>query len=230
CVSGSDDCSDDEWPVHEVEVPSFALSNHEVTRGQFRAFVAATGHDTRGGCVGVGSGSWRDQDGQNDDHPVVCVNWDDAQAYVRWLRGETGGRYRLPSESEWEYAARAGTTTSWFWGDRAEDGCEYADAAYCDDGWMRTTPVGSLRANGFGLHDIAGNVWEWVEDCWHNDYDGAPRDGSAWTRGGNCGRRVLRGGSWIDGPPRIFRSAFRNRFDAEDRYANVGIRVARTPD
>ena len=94
CVSGSDDCDDDEFPVHEVEVVAFALSRHEVTRGQFRAFVAATGHNTRGGCLG--DGSWRDRDWQDDDHPVVCVNWNDAQAYVRWLSRETGERYRLP--------------------------------------------------------------------------------------------------------------------------------------
>ena len=233
CVSGSDSCRDYERPVHEVEVSSFALSKHEVTRGQFAAFVAATGHDTPGGCVGWGQGSWRDKGWQNDDHPVVCVNWEDAQAYVRWLRRETGGRYRLPSESEWEYAARAGTTTTWFWGNRAEDGCEYANAGdsddRCDDGWEGTAPVGSFPANGFGLHDLAGNVWERVQDCWHGDYDGAPRDGSAWTRGGDCSRHVLRGGSWRNGP-RTLRSAYRGWYDAERRFTSVGFRVARTPD
>ena len=178
CVSGSDDCDDDERPVHEVEVAPFALSKYEVTRGQFRAFVAATGHNARS-CVG--GESWRDRDWQDDDHPVVCVNWDDAQAYVRWLNRETGERYRLPSESEWEYAARAGTTTPWYWGHRVEDLCEYANGSTpdngCDDGWERTAPVGSFRPNGFGLHDMSGNVKEWVEDCRHRNYDGAPRDG-----------------------------------------------------
>ena len=230
CVSGSQACGDDERPVHEVEVASFALSKHEVTRGQFAAFVRASGHDTPGGCAGWGSGSWRDQSWQRDDHPVVCVNWGDAQAYVRWLRAETGHRYRLPSESEWEYAARARATTPWYWGDHAQDWSEYANA-YGDgeDGWERTAPAGSFRANGFGLHDMSGNVWERVEDCWHGDYDGAPRDGSAWTRGGDCGRRVLRGGSW-DNSPWGLRSAYRVRYAAEGRASYVGFRVARTPD
>ena len=231
CVSRSDRCDDSERPVHEVEVSSFALSKHEVTRGQFAAFVAATGHNTRGGCIGVGTGSWRDQRGQRDDHPVVCVNWDDAQAYVRWLRRETGERYRLPSESEWEYSARAGTMTPWYWGDRAEDGCEYGNGRDsddgCDDGWERTAPVGSFPANGFGLHDMAGNVEEWVEDCWHYGYDGAPSDGSAWTGGGDCGVRVTRGGDWGSGNER---SADRELWDAGIRSTSNGFRVARTPD
>ena len=230
CVSGSDDCSDSERPVHEVEVASFALSKHEVTRGQFAAFVAATGHNTRGGCRGVGTGSWRDQSGQRDDHPVVCVNWEDTRAYVRWLSAETGSRYRLPSEAEWEYAARAGTTTSWYWGERAEDRCEHANGGDadtgCDDGWDGTAPVGSFLMNGFGLHDMAGNVVEWVEDCWHDDYDGAPRDGAAWTRGGDCGRRVMRGLS----SPRGLRLASRLWSAAENRYGFIGFRVARTLD
>ena len=221
--------------VREVEVASFALSKHEVTRGQFRAFVAATGHNTRGRWCG--EESWRDLDWQTDDHPVVCVNWDDARAYVRWLRRETGERYRLSSESEWEYAARAGTTTSWFWGDRAEDRCEYANGKDsddgCDDGWERTAPVGSFRANGFGLHDMAGNVSEWVEDCWrlwHDDYEGAPRDGSAWTRGGDCDRRVVRGGSWMNDPETLS-SAVRGFYSDKDwRGSWRGFRVARTPD
>ena len=233
CVSGRDPCYSYERPVHEVEVSSFALSKHEVTRGQFAAFVAATGHNTRGGCVGIGTGSWRDKGWQNDGHPVVCVSWEDAQAYVRWLRRETGGRYRLPSESEWEYAGRGGTTTAWFWDDRGEDWCEYANAGdsddRCDDGWERTAPVGSFPANGSGLHDMAGNVWEWVEDCWHDDYDGAPRDGSAWTRDGDCSRRVLRGGSWSN-DPWFLRSAYRGRHVAESRHTDNGFRVARTPN
>ena len=233
CVAGNDDCNDREQPPHEVEVASFAFAKHEVTRGQFAAFVAATGHDTPGGCVGVGSGSWRNKNWQNDDHPVVCVNWDDARAYVRWLRRETGQRYRLPSESEWEYAARAGTMTRWLWGDRPRDRCDHANGQDsdddCDDGWERTAPVGSFSANEFGMHDMAGNVWEWVEDCWHDDYTGAPRDGSAWTRGGDCGRRVLRGSSW-GSRTSGFRSAHRFRYDADNRYEYGGFRVAKTLD
>ena len=234
CVSGSDDCRDDEFPVHEVEVASFALAKHEVTRGQFRAFVSATGHNARGCIAGDDNvRSWRDTDWQEDDHPVVCLNWNDAQAYVRWLREETGERYRLPSEAEWEYAARAGTTTPWFWSDRAEDRCEYATGRDsddgCDDGWERTAPVGSFRANGFGLHDMAGNAEEWVEDCWHDDYYGAPRDGSAWTHGGDCDRRVMRGGAWWFTPGGL-RSANRVRWVHDIRSDRFGFRVARPPD
>ena len=215
CVSGQD-CDDDERPVREVDVTAFALGKYEVTRGEFAAFVAATGHGTRGGCVGVGAGSWRNQGWQNDDHPVVCVNWRDAQAYVRWLSRETGERYRLPRESEWEYAVRAGTTTRWFWGDRGSDRCEYTNASDsgdgCDDGWDRTAPVGSFAANDFGLHDMAGNVSEWMYDCY-----------------GNCFFFVVRGGSW-GLAPRNLRSAARDRSVAGVRSTLIGFRVARTPD
>ena len=137
CASGSDICEDDEWPVHEVAVPRFALSQYEVTRGQFARFVAATGYRTPGECNRVERGSWRDQSWQTDEHPVVCVTRDDARAYVRWLGESTGFEYRLPSESEWEYAARAGTTTRWYW-DREQDRCAHGNAgewdAACDDG------------------------------------------------------------------------------------------------
>ena len=234
CVSGSDDCRDDEYPVHEVRVASFALSKHEVTRGQFRAFVAATGHRARGGCIW--EGSWDDRDWQDDDHPVVCVSWNNAQAYVDWSRRETGRRYRLPSESEWEYAARAGTTTPWYWGDRRQDRCEHANGRDsddgCDDGWERTAPVGSFRPNGFGLHDMAGNVSEWLEDCWHDHYYGAPRAGSARTRGGACDERhtprVVRGGAWrfTSG----FRSASRGRWQDHIKGDEIGFRVASVPE
>ena len=173
----------------------------------------------------------------------MCVNWEDAQAYARWLSAETGKTYRLPSEAEWEYAARAGTTTRRHWGDDPDDGCAYANGADrtfearvdnwtvmdCTDGVVWTSPVGAYRPNAFGLHDVLGNVWEWVEDCWHDDYDGAPRDGSSWTTGGDCGRRVARGGSW-NNSPRGLRSANRSWSGAERRTSNIGFRVARTPD
>ena len=178
---------------------------------------------------------------QVGDHPVVCVNWEDAQGYVDWLSGKTGEEYRLPSESEWEYAARGGTTTRRHWGDDPDDGCVYANGADrtakrrfdawtvadCTDGVVWTSPVGAFGGNTFGLYDMLGNVWERVEDCWHDDYDDAPRDGSAWTRGGDCGRRVLRGGAW-SASPRNLRSANRLRNDAEFRSVSIGFRVART--
>ena len=224
---------------------------HEVTRDEYAAFVAATGRGSGDRCWAMNDddrwewrndASWRSPGySQAGDHPVVCVNWEDAQAYVAWLSEETGEEYRLPSESEWEYAARAGTTTRWHWGNDPDDGCAYANGADgtakrrfdgwtvadCTDGVVWTSLVGAYRANAFGLHDMLGNVWEWVEDCWHDDYDGAPRDGSAWTRGGDCSRRGLRGGSWGN-RPRDLRSAIRNWTGAENRYDDSGFRVART--
>ena len=249
-----DESYDNERPRHRVTVDGFALGVHEVTRDEYAAFVAATGRGSGDRCYAFDAdderfdwrseASWRSPGyPQAGDHPAVCVNWEDAQAYVGWLSEETGEAYRLPSESEWEYAARAGTTTRRHWGDDADDGCAYANgadrtakrrfdnwtAADCTDGALWTALVGTYQPNGFGLHDILGNVWEWVEDCWHDDYDGAPRDGSAWTRGGDCGRRVLRGGSWDVGP-RLLRSAIRYRNVAEVRDTIVGFRVARTLD
>ena len=215
---------------HIVAVASFALSRYEVTRGQFTAFVAATGHDVEGGCVGTSMGTWLDKSWQSNDHPVVCVSWDDAQAYVRWLSEETGRVYRLPTEAEWEYAARAGTGTQWFWGDQEADRCGFANGGGdldCNDGTTETAPVGSFGANAFGLHDMAGNVWEWVEDCWHGSYEGAPRDGAAWVRGGDCGRRVVRGGSWLS-VPGLLASGHRQGSDASYRSVNRGFRVARS--
>ena len=228
CVFESNACwSKDNLPTHEVEIGTFATSRYEVTRGQFAAFVSATGYDVSGGCQWE-PGSWRDQDWQGDDHPVVCVNWHDAQAYVKWLREMTGHPYRLPSEAEWEYAIRARTKTRFHWGYRAPDLCRYENSGDCDDGWERTAPVGSFKANRFGLYDMAGNVSEWVEDCWHENYEGAPQDGSAWTKGGDCDRRVQRGGSWGSSLPRHRRSADRDESEVEFRYFRIGFRVARS--
>ena len=250
-----DESGDDERPRHRVTVGGFALGVHEVTRDEYAAFVAATGRGSGDGCAVFNDdgdrwearreASWLSPGyPQAGDHPVVCVNWADAQAYVEWLSEETREEYRLPSESEWEYAARAGTTTRRHWGDDPDDGCAYANGADqtakrrfdgwtgavdCTDGVVWMSPVGAYGANLFGLHDMLGNVSEWVEDCWHDDYADAPRDGSAWTRGGDCGRRVLRGGSW-DQDPRYVRSASREWFVAEYRHASNGFRVARTLD
>ena len=249
-----DESYDFERPRHRVTVDRIALGVHEVTRDEYAAFVAATGRGAGDRCRAFdaddGRWEWRSEASwrspgypQAGDHPVVCVNWEDAQAYVRWLSAETGKAYRLPSEAGWEYAARAGTTTRRHWGDDPDDGCAYANGADttfkarvddwtvadCTDGAVWTSLVGAYEPNAFGLHDMLGNVWEWVEDCWHDDYDGAPRNGSAWTRGGDCGRRVLRGGSW-DLNPRLLRSASRGGIDAENRYGGLGFRVARTPD
>ena len=217
CVSGRD-CQDDERPVHDVELRSFALGKYEVTFEEYERFSRATGRD-RPNDRGWGRGG----------RPVIDVSWEDAEAYVAWLSRETGEAYRLPSESEWEYAARAGTTTRYSWGQ--DMGRNRANCRGCGSRWdgVQTAPAGSFAANGGGLHDMHGNVWEWVADCWHENYARAPRDGSAWTQGGNCGRRVLRGGSWDNGPA-LLRSASRVRVAAGARSDYLGFRVSRTLD
>ena len=170
------------------------------------------------------------------------MSWDDARAYVRWLSGVTGQSYRLPSEAEWEYAARAGTSTSRYWGEGPSEQCANAngsDAAAkqrfenlsepvaCNDGRVFTAPVGTFAANRFGLFDVLGNVAEWVEDCWHDSYRGAPSDGRVWMGGGNCGWRVARGGAWFLSSP-FLRVASRLPDEPSSRYAIAGLRVART--
>ena len=217
CVSGRD-CQEDERPVHEVQVSSFALGVYEVTFEEYERFARATGRD-RPNDRGWGRGG----------RPVINVSWEDATAYAAWLSRETGEAYRLPSESEWEYAARAGSTTRYSWGQ--DIGRNRANCRGCGGRWDgdETAPAGSFAANGWGVHDMHGNVWEWVEDCWHENYARAPRDGSAWTSGGNCGRRVLRGGFRFNVPVNL-RSANRGSFDAGARNSDNGFRVLRTLD
>ena len=246
--SSEDGRFENEGPQRRVTIPSpLAVGVYEVTRGEFGRFVSATGHATGGRCYSYEDGSWGWLDGrgwrdpgfaQTDDHPVVCVSWEDAQAYVRWLSRETGARYRLLSESEWEYAARGGTASSRYWGSSSSGQCVHVNGAdsssslgwgvSCSDGSARTARGGSYTSNGFGLYDVLGNVSEWVEDCWHGDYAGAPSGGSAWTSGGDCSLRVLRGGSWHSSP-RDLRSAHRVRYTA-GRFGLSGFRVSRTLD
>jgi formylglycine-generating enzyme required for sulfatase activity len=233
-----------ESPQHEVKIPRpFAIGRCAVTRGQFGAFITSTGHRTDGGAyVWTGehwnkdpSKSWREPCFEQDDsHPVVCVSWNDAQAYVAWLSKASGASYRLPSEAEWEYACRAGTTTPFWWGSTiAPDQANYAGSAELYKGGgkkgeyrKRTVPAKSFEANPWGLYQVHGNVWEWCEDCWNDHYKDAPADGSAWTAG-DCSRRVLRGGSWFLSP-QFLRSACRFRYDSDFRYDDIGFRVART--
>ena len=216
CVSGQDCWIANEFPVHEVRVPAFALGRYEVLFEEYDRFVAATGRESPGDR-GWGRGG----------RPVIYVSWEDATAYAEWLSAETGERYRLPSEAEWEYAARAGTTTAYSWG--ADIGQNRANCYDCGSRWDReqTAPAGSFAANAWGLHDMHGNVEEWVEDCWHDSYARAPADGSAWTRGGDCGRRVVRGGCWVSGPWHL-RSAKRGRSGVGVWNGVVGFRLART--
>lgn len=206
-----------EGPQRRVSVPSFALGAKEVTFAQWDACVSS------GGCGHHPD----DNKWSRGSRPVINVNWHDAQEYVDWINGRVEGMpYRLPSESEWEYAARAGTPTAFPWG--SDIGVNNANCAdnYCGDGFEVTAPVGSFASNDFGLFDMQGNVWEWVEDCWNDNYSVAPPDGSA-RRSGDCDAAVLRGGSWGSGSFAL-RSANRYREGRENRYNAVGFRVART--
>ncbi len=171
----------------------------------------------------------------------MCVNWDDAKAYVRWLSRKAGQNYRLLSESEWEYMARAGSSSKYPFGNSESALCGHGNGAdqtakakysswntsNCRDGFVTTVPAGSFRPNNFGIYDVIGNVWEWVEDCWYDSYRGAPIDGSAWTTGGNCNMRVLRGGSWFSGPWYL-RSAIRTGNTTGLQNSGLGFRIART--
>ena len=218
-------CDDnfDQLPVHEVRIPQpFGLSKYEVTVADWEICVTA------GGCNG-----YRPEDpgfhrgNIRERSPVVNVSWDHAQAYVTWLSEETGETYRLPSEAEWEYAVRAGTTTIFSWGNEVGEGRANCSENSCGDNWRNTAPVGSFPANAFGLHDMHGNVFEWVEDCWNDNYTGAPTDGSAWLSG-DCSESVARGGSW-NSPRWGVRSAYRFGRNGV-RGDLVGFRVVRTLD
>ena len=163
---------------------------------------------------------------QTDNDPVVGVSWDDAQTYVTWLRQTTGKPYRLPSEAEWEYAARAGTRTARYWGDWGDDFVDGRDTVPRDR--KSTVPVKSFRPNQFNLHDMLGHVWQWTEDCWNDSYAGnLPAYETARITTGDCGRRVLRGGSWSDYFPRFVRAGIRVWSGTGDRYTYSGFRVAR---
>ena len=215
-------------------------SGEEVTREEFGRFVSEAAHSAGESCWTF-EGEWKVRKDRNwknpgfrqgEHEPVVCVSWKDARAYVEWLSEKTGEVYRLPSESEWEYVARAGTTPPFHYGRTiSTNQANYNGHFKYGSGRKgeyrgKTVPVGSFPPNVFGLHDVHGNVDEWVEDCWHDSYDGAPSDGSAWTSGGDCSSRVLRGGSWLSSPE-FLRSAHRN--SASNRYVvNLGFRVART--
>ena len=158
---------------------------------------------------------------------MINVSWDDAQRYVAWLSRVTGQPYRLLSEAEWEYAARAGTTTAYSWGDEIGKGNANCDGCGSQGDEGQPAPVGSFKPNAFALYDMGGNVGQWVQDCWHENYDGAPTDGSAWTSG-DCLGRVYRGGSWVDAPKSL-RSASRDwNNSAIFRYYDLGFRVGRT--
>ena len=228
---------DSEGPQHRVTIGTpFAVGVFQVTFADWDACVS------EGACGGHRP---EDEGWGRGSRPVINVSWEDAQEYVRWLSRETGEGYRLLTEAEWEYAARAGTTTARYWGESESDQCrhgngvdaearpEYPDRdasefVACSDGYVRTALVGLFEPNPFGLYDMLGNVFEWTQDCWNDSYRGAPNDGSVW-RAGDCSRRVVRGGSWYD-RPRVLRSASRGALGVRGRLFAFGFRVARTMD
>ena len=209
-----------------IERP-FAMGRYPVTVGEWRVFVQASGWEHQGEVDWLAPGF-----AQTDAHPVVGITWHDAQRYLEWLSEATGKRYRLPSEAEWEYACRAGTRSAFSFGESISPEQANYDGSFSYNGSARgacrhgTTPCGMFPANPWGLYDMHGNVWEWVQDVVHDNYDGAPLDGSAWEEGGDQHRRILRGGSWLYAP-RYLRSALRNGFSSVLANDIVGFRVVR---
>lgn len=236
-----------EGPQHPVRIPTFAAGRQAVTRGQFSAFVDAAGYVTD---AERGDGCWIRSDNtfrkssdhnwrkvgfaQDDSHPVVCASWNDAKAYAKWLTEVSGETYRLLSEAEREYAARGGTQSAFWWGDSissSQSNYDYSGSSY--NGSLKNNPKGStvpadsFNPNPYGLYNVHGNVWEWVEDCFHDTYEDAPAEGSAWTTNCQGSYRMLRGGSWFNFPGAL-RSAFRGWISPYSRSLSVnGFRVAR---
>lgn len=225
--------SDAESPQHKVTIAgAFAIARYDVTRAQFAVFAQGTSYDARDSRC-----DWRAPQvggkpiNQTDKDPVVCVDWNAAHAYAAWLSKRTGKPYRLPTEAEWEYAARAGSATSRPWGDKltrdfANTGSDPCCGAFAEgkDRWLYTSPVGSFPPNANGLSDMIGNVWQWVQDCGHSGYVGAPADGSAWMSA-DCTTHMVRGGAWFQGPESA-RSAARAADQTGFRAADIGFRVA----
>jgi formylglycine-generating enzyme required for sulfatase activity len=209
---GSNNGEDDEKPIHEVTVAGFSMGRTEVTFDEYDRFVEATGK-AKPDDYGWGRGK----------HPVIRVSWQDAVDYAAWLSKETGKNFYLPSEAQWEYAARAGTKSDYYWDQKEAD--QYAWFSANSDG--KAHPVGEQKPNAFGLYDMSGNVWEWVQDCWHDSYADAPSDGSSWQqqKNGSCSQRLLRGGSCFN-VANSLRSANRLRNSPDDRSIDYGFRLA----
>jgi formylglycine-generating enzyme required for sulfatase activity len=245
--SGEDDRQDNEGPQKKVGIRAFSMGKYPVTRGQFAEFVQQTGYQPAQQCYSeLSGGKWGPTKkaywmspgfSQTDKDPAVCVSWTDAVAYVQWLAKATGKPYRLPSEAEWEYAARAGTTDSRYWGDDADEACKYANASDltakkkysnwnvvdCDDGYVYTSPVGKFQPNRFGLYDILGNVKQMVAGCLTPTLSTVPADGS--VGGENCDEHPLRGSSW-ESIPSVMRSADRQSVLSDEAGFHFGFRVA----
>jgi len=240
---------DSQIPRHKVSVRAFAIGRYEVTVAQWSEFARETNRLGGGNCffwtgktaISKKNTSWRNPGYEQDDrHPVTCVNWDDANDYTQWLSQKTGVRYRLPSEAEWEYAARAGHDSMHTWGEDWEnkEACRYANISDkgsggsvfdCNDGYARTAPVGSFPANAWGVFDMEGYIGEWVHDCYHPGYHGAPADGRVWSGPKNCGSKVRRANSWVSGP---WDSRLADRLGNPRgiRLSYIGFRVARDLD
>ncbi len=236
-----------ESPEREVIVQTFAMSVAEININQFNDFVKASNYITDAeankgselGCylfidednIGyISNNNWRSNSKiQSDEHPVICISWNDAKAYIQWISNITESNYRLPSEAEWEYAARANSNTSYGWGNDIDcTKANYGQWLYKPCGNSKnTTPVKSFQANKFGLYDMHGNVWEWTEDCWHEDYNNAPLNGKAWvTTCSDENRKVLRGGSWVD-TPAFLKTSRRYRAAKTDRADGYGFRIVK---
>lgn len=242
----------DEGPLHRVRIPApLAVGRFEVSRAEFAVFARDTGFAAKPGCNSTRGGrfsrmktaTWQSPGfNQTPKDPVVCVSWDDAQAYVKWLARKTGKAYRLLSEAEWEYAARAGGASGSYWGSNNTGACRYANVAdqsaqpdvpgmavfSCRDGFTQTAPTGSFSANSFGIFDMLGNAWEWVDDCWNKNYEGAPDNGAARLTG-TCDERVFRGGAWNSKPTTV-RTGYRDREERGERHDNLGFRIVRPAD
>jgi formylglycine-generating enzyme required for sulfatase activity len=250
-----------EKPVHDVCISDFFMGKYEITVKQFRTFIAETGYKTEserntGGLTGcfclefdktpvTAYRSWANWKTPNkylktrDNHPVSCVSWNDTQVFISWLKSKTSVNYRLPTEAEWEYAARGGTKTRNYWGNGKTDACRYGNVAdrtkvnggrdwgdkhECDDGYPFVAPVGHFKPNDFGLHDMMGNVWEWTNDRFDGNFyqSSKTRDNPEGPKSGSS--RIYRGGSWISGPNDV-RAAFRPNLLPERRYYDVGFRL-----
>jgi formylglycine-generating enzyme required for sulfatase activity len=208
-MGSNDDLS--ERPIHRVSVKPFAMSKSPITVRDWNACAEAKA------CPFTATG--------RENAPITDISWNDAKQFVTWLSQVTQKPYRLPSEAEWEYAARGGTQTAYWWGDQFQVGMVNCKNCLNPAPGEQPLNVGSLKPNPFGLHDMGGGVDQWVEDCWHKNYQGAPSDGSAWTADGDCTSRVIRSGSWRN-DARSARPASRDRYDAVVRYPTHGFRVA----
>jgi formylglycine-generating enzyme required for sulfatase activity len=242
--------ADNEGPQRKVAIQELAVGRFEVTRDEFEAFARATGHNAGDTCWTLEFGEPKEREGRSfrnpgyaqlGMHPAVCVSWEDASAYVAWLSHITGRAYKLLSEAQWEYVARAGTSARYPWGKGEADLCAYGNGAdqaasaaalpangdylSCNDGYVYTAPVGSFKANAFGVFDLIGNAWEWVEDCYAETLTATPRDGQAWASR-RCPFRAVRGGSW-SATPGMLRVTVRGKAPQSSRFDDVGFRVAR---